>query len=109
MEKKESAPDTTGHKYIFKVRGESYPPLRRTHRRKFSSDEDLRKKCNEHDEYDQYIEFLEAKLNDLEYVIKELVNNQVDISLESGSVFDFSQIVSMKPLYFSNGIVKYQY
>ncbi|CAG8524149.1 10775_t:CDS:2 [Ambispora leptoticha] len=85
--------DATGHKYVFKVRGESYPPLRRTHRHKFSSSHESQR-CNEHDEYDQYIETLEAKLNDLEYVINELVNhNQVDISMEFGKDdINFSQI-----------------
>ncbi|CAG8687076.1 7885_t:CDS:1, partial [Ambispora gerdemannii] len=53
--------DTTGRRYIFTVRGDSYPRLRRLNNAKKSTN------CKYCDKNDQYIDILEARLDDIDH------------------------------------------
>ncbi|CAG8479667.1 1626_t:CDS:2 [Ambispora gerdemannii] len=99
--KKPNEIDTTGRRYIFTVRGTSYPQLRRLNNAKQSTN------CKYCDKNSQYIDILEARLDDIDNVIDDLAeivsknNNSSDSNMDG---LDLSTIDIQNLLMISNNI-----
>ncbi|CAG8581491.1 11723_t:CDS:1, partial [Ambispora gerdemannii] len=79
--------DTTGKRYIFQIRGASYPPTRRTLRNLKNSTN-----CKSCDQNYQYFNCLEARLRDLDLIVDKM--NGVKVTTESleKEKLDFSNL-----------------
>ncbi|KAG9305403.1 hypothetical protein G9A89_011536 [Geosiphon pyriformis] len=63
------AMDTTGRRHIFKIKSDKYPPIRRT--QKIRTNLELCKRC---DQNDQYVETLEAHIDELDRAVENLTH-----------------------------------
>ncbi|CAG8552644.1 7362_t:CDS:2 [Ambispora gerdemannii] len=79
--------DTTGKRFTFQVRGASYPPIRRTCNNLKTSTNC--KSCNQNW---QYIDSLEARLNDLYLTVDKLSRVKVITNSFEKEKFDFSNM-----------------
>ncbi|CAG8553129.1 4892_t:CDS:2 [Ambispora gerdemannii] len=81
--------DTTGKRFIFQVRGASYPPIRggRTLSRQKNS-----KNCKFCNQNHQYIDSLEASLRNLELIADKMSRVKVTTNSLEKAKFDFSDM-----------------